>query len=320
MRPNFNRILVIRSSGALGDIVLSMPVIDALRGAYPESYIEVAGSPSLIGIADPVADSIVPLPEGFWTLFSGNGEVPSGLGRHLGSFDLIVFFASPGEPSPSGGVHVCDWYLAALEPLCVRGSGIPRVGVTAEADGEADALWGEYGLADYPGVIGYAPGSGSPSKNWPEDMFVKALRILGVEIPSGVIEILGPAESGEGPPSVEPRRNGGMIVRNLPLPVLAGLLRRCSAYVGNDSGVTHLAAASGAPTVALFGPTDPSVWGPRGDRVAVVTSAAECAPCTREERRSCGERRCMKSIELSEVVALVRTLRTAAMCEALAQQ
>jgi ADP-heptose:LPS heptosyltransferase len=55
--------------------------------------------------------------------------------------------------------------------------------------------------------------------------------------------------------------------------VLAALLARAGAYVGNDSGVTHLAAASGAPTIALFGPTDPRVWAPLGPRVEVIRGA-----------------------------------------------
>ncbi len=315
MSPDFSRILVIRGAGALGDVVLSLPVLDALRAAYPDAHIEIAGTPSMLEIARPVADSIVSPPEGFWTIFSDDADVPDELAAYLDSFELVVFFASQDhisvavlktlcreivaiEPLPSEGVHACDWFLSALRPMGIRGSAVPRVRPDAEADREADALCREYGLEEFPCVIGYAPGSGSPKKNWPEEMFVETIRVLGEETPSGVIEILGPAESGEGPPSTEARQAGGMVARNLSLPVLAGLLRRCAVYIGNDSGVTHLAAAAGTPTTALFGPTDPSVWGPRGERVAIV------AP--------------MDSIDLAEVVAVARTLRTAAMCEALA--
>jgi ADP-heptose:LPS heptosyltransferase len=59
----------------------------------------------------------------------------------------------------------------------------------------------------------------------------------------------------------------------LPLPVLAARLSRCGLYVGNDSGVTHLAAAVGCPTVALFGESDRRVWAPRGPRVKVIGSS-----------------------------------------------
>jgi ADP-heptose:LPS heptosyltransferase len=63
-----------------------------------------------------------------------------------------------------------------------------------------------------------------------------------------------------------------VVWRSLPLPVLAARLAQCRLYVGNDSGVTHLAAATGCPTVALFGESDPRVWAPRGERVTVLGS------------------------------------------------
>jgi ADP-heptose:LPS heptosyltransferase len=62
------------------------------------------------------------------------------------------------------------------------------------------------------------------------------------------------------------------VARGLSAGALASLLRRCSAYLGNDSGVTHLAALVGVPTVALFGPSDPALWSPLGSRVTVLRS------------------------------------------------
>jgi len=56
----------------------------------------------------------------------------------------------------------------------------------------------------------------------------------------------------------------------LDLPLLAAVLSQCSLFIGNDSGITHLAAALGVPTIALFGPTDPYVWGPRGTKVYIA--------------------------------------------------
>ncbi len=66
-----------------------------------------------------------------------------------------------------------------------------------------------------------------------------------------------------------------MVARALPLRVLGALLSRAGVFVGNDSGVSHLAAATGAPTLALFGPTDPGLWSPLGQRVRVLRGA-EC--------------------------------------------
>jgi ADP-heptose:LPS heptosyltransferase len=56
----------------------------------------------------------------------------------------------------------------------------------------------------------------------------------------------------------------------LELPLLAAILSQCHLFIGNDSGITHLAAALGVPTIALFGPTDPYVWGPRGKKVFIA--------------------------------------------------
>ena len=81
---------------------------------------------------------------------------------------------------------------------------------------------------------------------------------------------MGPAdESAAAPLAALP---GAVVARDLPLRVLAGRLAGAGLYLGNDSGVSHLAAAAGAPTLALFGPTDPAVWSPVGPRVETVAS------------------------------------------------
>ncbi len=112
------------------------------------------------------------------------------------------------------------------------------------------------------------PGSGSPAKNWPADRFAA----LAERSANGRAWLLveGPADAA----SVAPLRglSGVVVASDLPPRTLGAVLARAGVFVGNDSGVTHLAAAWGAPTVALFGPTDPSVWAPLGPRVEVVRS------------------------------------------------
>jgi heptosyltransferase-3 len=66
-----------------------------------------------------------------------------------------------------------------------------------------------------------------------------------------------------------------VLARELPVRVLGAVLARAGLYVGNDSGVSHLAGAYGAPTIALFGPTDPALWSPVGPRVSVLRSPTE---------------------------------------------
>ena len=74
--------------------------------------------------------------------------------------------------------------------------------------------------------------------------------------------------------------------------------------------MTHLAAAVGVPTVALFGPTDPEIWGPRGERVVILRKALECSPCRREELERCEHRKCLELIEVEEVVERAMSLMT----------
>jgi ADP-heptose:LPS heptosyltransferase len=104
------------------------------------------------------------------------------------------------------------------------------------------------------GVIIHS-GSGSPAKCWP------GFGELMDQIPDSVI-LIGPCESHL--QSNRPRLEG------LNLSAVAEKLRQCRAFIGNDSGITHLAAYLGCPTIALFGPTDPRIWGPIGRRVTIL--------------------------------------------------
>ena len=111
--------------------------------------------------------------------------------------------------------------------------------------------------------------SSGAAKRWPVRNFLGVARALDVP----VLWLLGPAER----ESAEVQRAlhaEPHVVDSPSLSELAGVLAQCAGYVGNDSGVSHLAAAVGAPTVAVFGPTDPAVWAPRGERVAAVGGAA----------------------------------------------
>jgi heptosyltransferase-3 len=116
------------------------------------------------------------------------------------------------------------------------------------------------------------PGSGGKRKIWPLQKWWDAIRWLRRDRQVPVILIVGPADE-----SCQALASAALTlgVKQLPtvaLPRLAALLAACRLFVGNDSGVTHLAAAMGVPTIAIFGPTSPEVWAPRGDHVQVVRS------------------------------------------------
>ena len=133
------------------------------------------------------------------------------------------------------------------------------------------------------------PGSGSRTKNWPAESYLELARHLGESTP--IVTVLGPAEedldqvfSGLGP------------VKSPPLGTLAGMARLSLAFIGNDSGTSHLAAAAGAHGMVIFGPTDPERWRPLG-RVTVLrrmplpgTAMAGGRTGVKSQPRSCGIR------------------------------
>jgi heptosyltransferase-2 len=122
-------------------------------------------------------------------------------------------------------------------------------------------------------VVGMHPGSGSSRKNWPIEKFVALADYARGRASLQPLFILGEAEA-EAARKLPRLASTVPVLANRRLTEAASVLAACRVYVGNDSGVTHLAAALGIPVVALFGPTDAAVWGPRGANVAILTSRA----------------------------------------------
>ena len=117
------------------------------------------------------------------------------------------------------------------------------------------------------------PGSGSPTKNW--HGFAEIVRLWRRRRDAAVLVMLGPAESGgNAADTIE-----GIDIEGIPLPKVAALLEACDLYLGNDSGISHLAAAVNARGVVLFGPTDPRNWAPRSARLRIIHAPQACAAC-----------------------------------------
>jgi heptosyltransferase-2 len=113
------------------------------------------------------------------------------------------------------------------------------------------------------------PGSGSPRKNWPAERYAELVRRLSPDRPW--LLLLGPADEDGG--RALAGVPGAVVARDLPPRAVGAIVAQAGVHVGNDSGLTHVAAAWGAPTIALFGPTDPAVWAPVGPQVGVVRAS-----------------------------------------------
>ena len=91
-----------------------------------------------------------------------------------------------------------------------------------------------------------------------------------------------------------------MHLKKADLITVAALLQRSSLYIGNDSGITHLASAVNNSVIALFGPTDPILWAPFNKNIKIISSERECAPCG-EDRHACKNPDCLSEIPVSLV-------------------
>jgi ADP-heptose:LPS heptosyltransferase len=164
----------------------------------------------------------------------------------------------PGEPAR----HASLVFAAPAQELC-GGPPAEPTALCPRPQDEAEALPLLGRLPER--FLALHPGSGSPRKNWPAQRFAALAERLAAGCPFLVVE--GPADERAAAPL---RRPPAVIARGLSLRGLGALLSRAGLFVGNDSGVAHLAAAFGAPTLALFGPTSAAVWAPLGPRVRVL--------------------------------------------------
>jgi Glycosyltransferase family 9 (heptosyltransferase) len=182
------------------------------------------------------------------------------------------------------GEHASDYYARCLRaPQC-----LDRLPVRRAAAEWAAALWDRHRLGR--NVLVIHPGSGSVRKNWAGMGEVASLWRRGG---GAVIVVSGPAE-GYGALSA----TGDVAVHCESLDRVAALLARGTMYLGNDSGVSHLAALVGARGVSLFGPSDPVAWRPRGG-IRVLHAPRACARCG-------ADRFCVHRLPVDEVFATLQ--------------
>jgi len=276
---------LIYHAGALGDFITTLPAIVRWREERPGERLILLGRPAHAAIAAPPFDETWDAGAAvFSPLFSDGLKADSPLSGKLSVVTSALLFAAASsplaaslarlgvseivrqDPFPSSVIHVIDYHLSFFPGQDRGEQRIPRILVPRTEPWDVAAIH---------------PGSGSAKKNWPRARYIELAARL-VERGVRISWILGPAETDiepplsadQNPPWVATNPPAVAVWRSLPLPTLAGRLARCRLYVGNDSGVTHLAAAAGCPTVALFGESDPRVWAPRGTRVKVLISGS----------------------------------------------
>jgi len=327
------RILIIHQ-GALGDFILSLPALSAFRHHYPDSSIEIWGYTEILRLVDKsiYADTISSIDrERIASLFAPDTPVPSSIIERFRSFDLMCIFGGERQttfvhnlkrigvkkvyridPFPPDGshTHVIDHQASQLSSLELKVPLSTPTLLPPEEDGKHIASFLEQRKIDKKAlVVALHPGSGSRAKVWPPGNFAQLSTYLLGNDRVHLIVPIGPADKEHAEDYCNRISSDRMLpVTNLSLTELAALLKRCMVCVGNDSGVTHMAAAVGTPVIAFFGPTDPRVWGPRGKRVHTVYRGVACSPCSREEMNGCLHKKCLESITAEDVYLMVRKI------------
>lgn len=248
------RKLIIRPGG-IGDCILSLPAIEHFRAESTEVWVPSAIVP-LIRFAE--ANAIAST--GLDLLGLPGVDPPPRLIARLRQFDSIVSWYGSNREEFREQVRELGLPFQFLDALPGRGAKTHAADFFLKQAGGDGFAAPTIGCEQRPredfAVI--HPFSGSAQKNWPLERFREM--VSGLAMP--VRWCAGPQEPLDD------------AVRFENLYEMACWLASARVYIGNDSGVTHLAAAVGAPVVAVFGPTDPVVWAPRGERVRVVSGAS----------------------------------------------
>jgi heptosyltransferase-3 len=282
------KILVIRG-GAIGDFILTLPVLAALRQQFPRTRLEVLGYPHIAQLA--LAGGLVQRVESIEAralagFFARNGQLAESLADYFSEFDLIIsylydpdeifktnvgrctraqYIAGPHRPDESRGVHATEVFLKPLEQLAIFSPDSTPQLVVAKAF-ETTAASGRW--------LAVHPGSGSEDKNWPQAKWAEFLQQIVHETTMHLLLAGGEAERGrleQLAAGLPPARL--KLMQSAPLPELATWLASCVAFVGHDSGISHLAAAVGVPSLILWGGTSEAVWRPRGREMMVLRDA-----------------------------------------------
>jgi ADP-heptose:LPS heptosyltransferase len=318
-----------------------LPVLETLRDAYPKAKAVIMGFPRILELVDQrfYADEILSIDQrGMASFFFRGGPLDGPLSQFFSTFDLLVVFGKDGEgtlisnlkqvckglifhinpfPQWTERIHQTDHLLRELSRYGFPPSEkIPRLFLS-----EKDKDWGKSfcrvkGLTEQERskAILIHPGSGSKKKVWPLERFLKLTHYFQKHFTGRILVVLGPAEGPEVQKAFEGMEwelgsTAPFLVKGLSLLELASVMEGCHLFIGNDSGITHMAAALGLPTIAIFGPSDHKMWSPRGEKVFVVRKEMNCSPCSQERFVLCKHSECLKEVGVEDVLEGLRKLK-----------
>jgi heptosyltransferase-2 len=284
------RILVIRG-GAIGDFILTLPAVGLLRENFPDAQLEILGYEHIVALAHRrfYADAIRSIEYSAMAgFFVPNSNLAPDLAEYFASFQQVVsylfdpdgFFEAnlrrvgvknflPAYVKIDDSQHAARQLARPLERLALFLDDHAARIHPAEED---RAFAREFLGASSRPVIAVHPGSGSARKNWQMENWAALGRwLMTHEAHPRLLLVGGEADGPQFSALAAAWPDADLLTaRDFALPQLAAILECCRLFLGHDSGISHLAAAVGTPCTLLFGPTDPAVWAPANEGVAIL--------------------------------------------------
>jgi len=339
---SFKRILIVRTD-RVGDVLLSTPVIKALREEFPSAYIAMMVSPYAKDAIEgnPYLDEVI--------VYDKDGRDKSwfasakfALSLRKKKFDLalvlhptnrvhlVTFFS--GIPrrigydrkmgfllsdrikhtKQHGEKHELEYNLDLVRYLGIEPQDKTLfIPLKKEAEQWAADILGQEGITARDKLLALHPAASCPSKIWPQSRFAQVADRLADKYAFKVILIAGPKDMQYAAKTIKAMHKPAInLAGKLSVSQLASILKRCTLFISNDSGPVHIASAVGTPVISIFGRKQPGLsprrWGPVGRRDKFLHKDAGCIRC--RAHNCVKEFACLKAITVDDVLAAAQEI------------
>jgi heptosyltransferase-2 len=319
--------IVVRGANWIGDAVMTIPALRLLRSSFPDASITLHTRPWAEGVfrdSDFIYD-IIPIrstgifaqarelrshgfdqailfPNSFESaLVARLARIPKRLGystQHRG----LLLTDRIEVPDWKSREHESLYYLHLIEQLAGPGEAMDsRLPVSSERRDSAKEVLLGAGISKGKLLVGFGAGStNSRAKRWPAENFATLADLMVGDVGCDIV-LLGAADEADVSASVKAAAKATLIdlTRKTDLGTATAILRQLDLFISNDMGLAHIAAATGTPTIVIFGPTNEVTTRPLGAQVAIIREPVECSPCM---LRDCPiDHRCMTRISAERV-------------------
>jgi len=338
----YQRILISRTD-RIGDVLLSTPVIKALREKFPQAYIAMLVAPYARDIVEgnPYLDEVIVYDKdgkhkSWWRSIKFAGRLkkkkfdlavilhPSnrlhlitflaGIPRRLGYNRKLGFLVNlrKEHKKQEGRKHEAEYNLELLFALGISGN--PHdlfMPIRQDSENYVEELFRKEGISQTDKILAINPGASCPSKIWPAENFARvAEKLVGLHN-FKVLILGGPKETDLADKLVREIKSKAInLAGKTSVSQLASILKRCSLFISNDSGPVHIASAIGVPVVSIFGRNQPGLsprrWGPLGKADKYLHKDVGCIQCLAHNCEK--EFTCLKAITVEDVIKAAESI------------